>query len=691
MDLAEALADLDDHPWASVSHAYGPAEDLPELLRAFAGGGEDGEEARDELYSALLHQGTVYPASVAAVPFLVRIAAAGCEVVETLVLLGGMAESDDEREIPGGAVRAAVVGQLPLLLPLSADEDGDVRGVAAAVLGRLGEAGDVLPALRGRWAVEQRAEVRAELLLAMGRLDPGSAVGQAHALLGEATPRPLRLAALMVCLNAGDPWNAAHHTAALAVLPTRELDVDRTGMHHRELLPAAVEDLFARGTEADREAALALTEAALRDERPGVRFEALLAADQACERSRAAARRLVPAIAPHAGGSDLAERLLGRLGPVAADAAPVLLRLAEQADDKSADRALAVLVRVAPRQAAPLLARDLDRRPRALDAAGHDLAPAFPFDPALLTAVRARLATEGIGGRETVRLVHLLYQWGGRAAAGLPELYAALPHTRYAATAIAAVATDRPQPERREAAAVLRAAAGPLIVARAHHRLTGEPDVLLAAVIEGLTVPRELDEAVQGAAELGPAAVELLPALRAAISTDAEPTTPQLDTDIAIATALRRIGGDAGEAVRILGDVLDRVGNPLWFRWTVLRAVRAAAQLGPAARPLVPRLEALLDQPENAPTAILALLRIAGPEALDLTRLAGIALGAVDAGFDIGGACEALHALGSDALDARQRRRVAELVEGDRRIVRPGTGDELVREDEQWRELLSGL
>ncbi|MFF2078432.1 HEAT repeat domain-containing protein [Kitasatospora sp. NPDC058162] len=692
MDLADALAGLDAHPWASLAHAYGSAEDLPGLLRAFVEAGEDGdaEEARDELYSAILHQGTVYSASVDAVPFLARIAAAGHQVVEILWMLGGLAETDDEWQIPEGAVRAAVAGQLPLLMPLLADGDADVRGIAASVVGRTRDTGTALPALRGRWAVEPDAVVRAELLLAIGRSAPAEAADLARALLDDTTPRPLRLAAVLATVKAGAPWSEAQHAAALAVLPTRELTVDRYSMHHQELLPELVTDLLARGTEADRESAFALVEAALRDERPGVPFEALWAAYEACDHSRSAPRRLVPAVARHA-AHDYAERLLTKLGPLGAAAAPALAALAEQSEDKAADRALAVLVRVAPRQAAPLLARDLARRPRALAAAGGFRAPEFPFDPALVAAVRERLLADDLRSGETAELVHLLCQWGPQAAAGLPELYAVLPYTPYAATAVAAVAADSPQAERRQAAAVLRAAAGRLIAARAHHRLTGETGLLLAAAAEGLTVPKDLTEAARAAADLGPAAVGLLPALRAAVSQDAEPTAPQLEADIAIATALQRIDGDAEAALRILESVLDRCGEQTWFRWTVLRAVQAAALLGPAARPLVPRLAGLLGDPEQAPTAVLALLRIADPDTLDRGRLAEAALDAVDAGFDPGCACEALHALGSAALSSAQRRRIAELVGSDRRIPCHGHLESAVLEDERLRVLLAGL
>ncbi len=234
------------------------------------------------------------------------------------------------------------------------------------------------------------------------------------------------------------------------------------------------------------------------------------------------------------------------------------------------------------------------------------------------------------------------------------------------------------------------------MVARAHHDLTGEAGVLLEAVTRALTAgPQEVAEAAQAAAPLGTTAAGLLPALRAAVSEDAEPTIPQLDRDTAIATALWQIGGDAEGAVTILASVLDRtVGNQLWYRWTVVRALRATALLGAAARPLVPRLEHLLVAPEKAPAAALALLAVTGPDDVDLGRLAEAALHSADSaetGADVSGACEALQALGATALNTRRRRRVTELAEQDRRIVDSGLANSIIREDERLRAVLTAL
>lgn len=120
MELARALDDLDARPWSVISHAYGSAEDLPDVLRALAGTDPSAaDEAVTELYGSVLHQGTVYAASAEVVPFLARIAASGHRTADVLELLGGMAQSEDEHGVTPGTVRAAVAEQLPCCCPCS--------------------------------------------------------------------------------------------------------------------------------------------------------------------------------------------------------------------------------------------------------------------------------------------------------------------------------------------------------------------------------------------------------------------------------------------------------------------------------------------------------------------------------------------------------------------------------------------
>ena len=72
------MISLRDSRWRELRHAYGEASDIPPLLQAIA---EDPSTSSPSegpwfrLWSALCHQGDVYPASFAAVPHIVEILA----------------------------------------------------------------------------------------------------------------------------------------------------------------------------------------------------------------------------------------------------------------------------------------------------------------------------------------------------------------------------------------------------------------------------------------------------------------------------------------------------------------------------------------------------------------------------------------------------------------------------------------
>jgi hypothetical protein len=75
--MLDGLA-LDDPRWGELRHCYGPADDIPGLLRQLAAAPGPNDDWPAEpwftLWSSLCHQDDVYPASYAAVPHLVRIA-----------------------------------------------------------------------------------------------------------------------------------------------------------------------------------------------------------------------------------------------------------------------------------------------------------------------------------------------------------------------------------------------------------------------------------------------------------------------------------------------------------------------------------------------------------------------------------------------------------------------------------------
>lgn len=62
--------------WKEIEHAYGPAEDVPDLIRALASDNPDKREnARTDLWGTIIHQGTVCSATAHAVPFLLELLA----------------------------------------------------------------------------------------------------------------------------------------------------------------------------------------------------------------------------------------------------------------------------------------------------------------------------------------------------------------------------------------------------------------------------------------------------------------------------------------------------------------------------------------------------------------------------------------------------------------------------------------
>lgn len=69
--MLERLGDIN---WANYNHAYGPADDVPGLIRGLLSeSSEERENIWYELYGSLWHQGTIYEATVHAVPFFIEL------------------------------------------------------------------------------------------------------------------------------------------------------------------------------------------------------------------------------------------------------------------------------------------------------------------------------------------------------------------------------------------------------------------------------------------------------------------------------------------------------------------------------------------------------------------------------------------------------------------------------------------
>jgi hypothetical protein len=199
------LDGIDSVDWASLRHAYGSADDVPDLLRALASGDEDQRKnAVYELFGNIWHQGTVYPATAAAVPFLYELLsapnvpaksdiagllaciAAGSGYLEVhsvgdfgektwrkiLSEKGKSLEDEVKREASEtNSVRRAAAARLLDLLPYLRDPEPENRRVVAEAFGCYPEYKKrTLPELRKAATAETEEEVQEAIAESIERL-----------------------------------------------------------------------------------------------------------------------------------------------------------------------------------------------------------------------------------------------------------------------------------------------------------------------------------------------------------------------------------------------------------------------------------------------------------------------------------------------------------------------------------------
>ncbi|MFF0156785.1 HEAT repeat domain-containing protein [Streptomyces sp. NPDC005263] len=267
---------IDEVDWAALRHAYGSAEDVPGLLRGLASPDRtEREGALDRMYGALHHQGTVYDATLACVPFLLTLAGSEAVperegIVELLVSIGG--DGPDQKDTgqegpgrqgtgggdrdgggaaggadgPGGArhsARAAIRAGAEAFVRLAGDADASVRGAAASALVRfLDEPARVLGLLRERISVERDERVQIALAESLGlfvRRHPAHADGALDLLVARSAPPNgpgLRLAALGQLMGCA-PVRAPADPVPLAVRLLRERSARRSARWAEDQAP----------------------------------------------------------------------------------------------------------------------------------------------------------------------------------------------------------------------------------------------------------------------------------------------------------------------------------------------------------------------------------------------------------------------------------------------------------------------
>ncbi|MBG0567615.1 HEAT repeat domain-containing protein [Actinoplanes aureus] len=611
------LDDLATVDWSALTHAYGAADDVPDLLRDLAGGSG---KALSELYGNIWHQGTVYEATAYAVPFLIRVLEApGADPGGVLGLLASIADGTSYMDVHRGllprsqrdsgeiveqmdaelgwvaAAGRAVAEGMPVYLRLLATHpDEDVRAATAHLLGGVGAGAARQAGLRQAAGGDPSDLVRACAVLALAAVDEPVAGS-----LSDPEPLP-RLAAAIVTANIRADDDPEPVPEPIAQIIERDAPDCLTRIQR---LPGGVSNglswVIAAVARHPRLQIRLLT-AWLRHPGRPIREAAAYAVTGPLHTWRPAAAALVPALAAAQRDSSEAVRTitlrhLAGAGQAAAGAADLLWAAVEKgpvhsqgtvfADDRPVGAsALVSLCLLRDPRADRFLAALLRERPlrtAGLDDAIEAIGPwatacrsviVDAVEAAEAGAVRARLIrAAGRAGADPAGLVpvlrrhvaehphsasELLGDLGPAAVAALPEL-------------IAMRADDDPARKR--------------IAARALWRITGEVDDLLTVLRDQI---RE-HGALETLAEVGPAAAGL-----------AELLPPMFDGDdewraVHAAIAYWHLTGAAGPVVPVLVRYVACVP------WGVL-AVRALAAIGPAAQEAIPVLRAHAGSPYRA-------------------------------------------------------------------------------------------
>ena len=167
------LKKLDKIDWKSLTHAYGTATDVPCQLRSLLS--DDPHlrgEAISDLFSNIYHQGSLYPATRAAVPFLYELLLSDevedREQIADLIASIALQACYEKRAKP---IRAACSKHLPSLVPYLKEKVPDIRSNVAEALSEYPEhTASVLPALKAAAKSEKNKLLREALKECVERL-----------------------------------------------------------------------------------------------------------------------------------------------------------------------------------------------------------------------------------------------------------------------------------------------------------------------------------------------------------------------------------------------------------------------------------------------------------------------------------------------------------------------------------------
>ncbi|MEU4158339.1 hypothetical protein [Actinoplanes sp. NPDC026670] len=582
------FAGIDEIDWTSMPHAYGPATEMPEVIRGLISKKKRIRSwAQDCMWGGIHHQGDVYECTLRAVPFLLEAAATpglpGRPTILRLLASIGSAEIDDLGRLPETrgqwrAAQPAVAQGHQVFLELLGDDRKKVRRAAPeALLVHRDRTAETLAALQGRLTVEKDVAARAATIEAIGVIARRLRAGHLHgadfgellAWLGdltrESTHPDVRLAAFTERLRLTDEpdddlastlYDMLGKTDAIDLRDLREALGDRVGVRNSLLARTLREGPAARRGNAMWAAAGATSHWR------GDYSDVMLACVELLPdpRTRPLGLRMLtgdswPLVAPVADRVfEFVEAELGRGTPVYAAQEPDFWSF----DGGTVWALTTTLAKLRDPRALPLIARALEE-----DALPVDCRPPLfayrdeivPLVPLLCRQLRRAMAAGD--HKSGLNLLWHLHHTGPAAAEALPEVSALVPYD------------DDFWGESLLALAAMGPAAGPALplvrerLANGGPRLVGHAARTLAA-IEG-----------------APAEAELRPLLA---HEDAHVRSGAAD-------GLRAIGVPAGEVLHAYAE------DDYW----------SLRPIGPEAAPLVPRLRAAVET-ARWPEGLLTLL-----------------------------------------------------------------------------------
>jgi hypothetical protein len=674
------LERVDEVGWAGLSHAYGTAEDVPALLRRAGSAGDGAGNAISELYGRLFHQGTVYPATGAAVPFLVELArSAPTRRGEFVWMLGMLADPHHANGSAFDAVRRAVAAHAGVFIGLLGDADAQVRAAAAYVFAQC-----AVPAapLRDRWAVEEVLEVRASLLLALGLRDPArSAQVLAEAVLH--APPPVRAAAALSLARNRVAWPDGAVAAVVSAIDDGA-EIGYPWCRHRDW----TDELLLVADDALASAVLAqmLTGSRAKTRRAGA--WAMTVRGQA---RRSAPGLLLPMVRPLLDDPDQdvrkeAVRALRRSGTASGQFADEVSGIAARYPQAAGQAAFTpeyhavqtLMLLGDPRWLGPFCAAA---------AGGHAvrarrlLHQGTRWTPRVLDAVRRQLAQLGASGDAHPAiplLATVLGRWGSAAAPAVPELLAVLPHAGETA-ARALLQIGHRAPEMVPGLRALAGQAGDIEAAKGVWWLTGDPQPLAGALHVLLTRDRaRVPPAAHTVTEAGSRLLPLVPAAQVRLTGTAARTYPQRDVQVLAARIVSAATGNPAPVLPTVRAVLGGAGT------SASRAADLVADLATAhptaVSELTPVLQDLLEDPWSRVAAAGALWHLGTPPA----ELAAPLIAAITGAYGGRGAAPLLAAI--HAVEAVAD--LQQLAERDERIVISGNDDDLIWQDEILQDQL---